>query len=656
MRIVRRGLKVGGNLLVLFMMIAGLGALAPQAHAAQYEATVTFTSVQATDQGITLTGSVRNTGTDPLYRAQVVLWRDRTPLTTPTQLDTALAADPTADTGDRILQDSSVTTICSGTGTFIPNDTADFSVSASWDDLGITADGAYLVGVHVRGADVSWGSLVTIGRGRTLVTVATHTQATASTVVPLTSAPSLLHDSVFLDDHLASELTGRLSTFLALAHKPGTTWAIDPALLHAITVMSQGYQVVDGSTTVDGLGQARATAWLASFATLDRSWGYRLPWGNPDLALGALLDDPTIVDTALAAQAAQTDAPDIARLPLLIRASNAHVDDAFLSYVAPLHPSVVLAQATSSALLPEGPPTTVPQQGVLLATAPVAYPTGPGPDAATPLQLTQRALADDAVSDGTVIRVIESEADALVANRPWPSWVTPVTLSSIPVTQAWTPDMSLGQPAGPLTQDITASLDQARTATATYASLIGDAATVSAATTPALAAITSQSWDSTSDAEGYADAVTAWISSILARVTLTVTPEVTLTARTSTFPVTVSNKLSVPVYVRIATQTPPADSSPGYLSIPTTDVWTIHPGDNLSIPLPATVLREGEVQVTVGLTTTDGQTWDAHATVKIDAKTSAWMGWAVVGSAIVLLVVGTFLRVRNRQRHKTKEA
>ncbi|MDR0284187.1 MAG: hypothetical protein LBI33_04760, partial [Propionibacteriaceae bacterium] len=372
---------------------AGVGWPAPPAHAAESAATVTFASVVTDDTGVTLTGTVTNTGTNPLYNAQVVFWHQIAPLTTTDQLNDALAADPTADTGDRLPESPAV--IASGKNTFGPGQTAYFTVSASWADLKVSGDGAYLVGVHVRGAVTVRSALSTVGRGRTLVTMATTTTAAQATVVMLTSAPSRLHDNIFTDDHLAGELAGRLTTLLGLAHLGGVSWVIDPALYSEIATMASGYQVqgIGPSELVAGTGEAAAAAWLTSFATLDPASGYRLPWGNPDLGFGlathntSLLIDKTetlLADTATAPVAPTatpgspaTPAPptpdpiDIAHLPLLIHPANNLVNSDFLTYIAPLEPDIVLAATPASTTL---------DHGSLLATQTTAYPDGPGPD------------------------------------------------------------------------------------------------------------------------------------------------------------------------------------------------------------------------------------------------------------------------------------
>jgi len=638
MRIARTTWRTTRYLAVVCLVLLASLAWTPCAHAAaQYEASVEFTSILSDETGVTLSGTVTNTGTDPLYRAQVVFWRDRTPLTTHDQLDAALAADPESDTGDRILEDDSVTVIVSGRETFDPGQTADFTVVASWDDMSIRADGVYLVGVHVRASASLWGSLVTIGRGRTLVTVAQNDSSSTATVVMLTSAPALLHDNVFVDDHLADDLRTRLSVLLDLAQKPGVSWVVDPALIFEVTQMARGYEVMDiAGTTTPGTGRTQATTWLSLFQTLNRDQGYRLPWGNPDLALGA----STGVDLISPSQSKDLPVSELQSLPLVVRAGNGLADDNFLTSIASLQPDIILAQAGSDAVTP---------QGVLLNSMATPYPGGPGPDADTPLQQRQRAVAEDALSDHN-IRVIETESDAALASEPLPGWVTPIPLSSIPATTTWTTDLARGQAAGPLTTQVFVGTDEVHTTIITYASLINDPDAAAAATAIPRALLASQSWSGDEAAASYAATVEQWLRSILSSVSLTATPEVSLTSRTASFPVTVVNKLTVPVYVRVIAQPVPDTSSPANITIPTTDVVTIQPGDKLSPILSPTVIREGDVDVILTLTTQDGYELNSSASVLIHASESSWMGWVVVGAAAILFIVGTFLRVRSKSR------
>ena len=668
MRIVRT-IRTSLYLAVACLIITASMAI-PMAHAEpQYEATVVFTGIVVNDEGVTLTGTIINTGTDPLYRVQVVFWRDRTPLRTHDQLAEALAADPDLDTGDRMQDDDATAVICSGTTSFDPAQSADFTVSATWDEMDISADGVYLTGVHVRAASVSWGSLVTIGRGRTLATVANATSALTSTVVMLTSAPSLLHDNVFIDDHLADELQGRLATLLDLARQPGVSWVVDPALIDEISRMAEGYEVLATDTppdrttpttppgrtapttpsggpvattppTTPGTGTAQATTWLATFRTLNQAQGYRLPWGNPDLALAA----STGADLISPSQSENLPMYDLENLPLVVHAANGQADDAFLTTITPLDPDIVLADASSNAVL---------THGVLLATMPVPFPGGPGPDADTPLQQKQRLLADDATNTVS-IRVISTEEDAALASGSNPAWATPILLGAIQVSTPWEPGLSHGAPAGTLTAAALDGVREAQASAATYASLIVDPTATATQTASSLARLASQSWTGDAPAAAYSQGVNEWIGSILDGVVLTASSEISLTSHTASFPVTVTNKLDVPVTVRVVCDTVPTGYSPANLTVPTSDVETIQPGDKIPVLLSPSVVRDGDADVVLTLTTQDGYVLASSTTVRIHASSSSWMGWTVVGAAAILFCVGTFLRVRAKSRTTSK--
>ena len=617
--------------LLVGVLLGGLGVPSAQA-AVSYEVGIAFTSVVANATGITLAGTATSTGTDSLYKVQVVLWGDSDTITTEDSLQAVLALDPDSDPGDRVAADSATAIIVSGTTTFVPGQTADFTVSATWDDLGVTADGAYLVGVHVRASAESWGPLVTIGHGRTLVTRSAGTSSQA-TLVELASAPSLVYDDVFVDDHLAEELAGRLSTLIDLARRPGVSWAIDPALYHEISVMSEGYQVIDDSGLVEGSGQALAIVWLSQYAQLDQQAGYRLPWGNPDLAAAATLPDTAPIINAQAAIAAN---PQLARLPLLVRPANGEVDQGFLNFIEPLHPAVVLAQARTHATW---------GRAVLLDTHLVAYPAGiDGEGTDADLQRLQRAWAEDLIDPDAAIRVIADPADTALASQPIPPWANTVLLNSIRPTTPWTSDLSYAPSAG--VRDLVAPAVAANQAISIYSSLINDPESANSLVAPQMAALSSQS--STNEAAvAYGQAVADWVSSITSAVSIIASPEVTLTDRTSVFPVTVVNNLSVPVRVQISAVEPDRMQISN-ISITGSGVVTVQPHDKLTITIATTVLREGEAETQLQLATADGQPVNQPVTVHIKASITAWMGWVVVGSAIVLFTVGTIVRVKTK--------
>jgi hypothetical protein len=612
----------------------------PPAHGVQFEASATLTDVRVTSTGITLVGTTTNTGTDPLYRSQVVLWIDTDPLTTPSQLALALASDPELDTGNRILSPSAMVELTTSDATFAAGATSGFTVSATWKELGITQDATYLAGVHIRGSEARNGSPVTIGRGRTLVTHTTTPQVSQALVVLFTSPPSLLNESVFTDDHLAEELAGRLATLLTLAEKKNATWVIDPRLLLEVTIMAQGYSVWDGTTTIEGEGSPLAQEWLDRFNNLSEDLGCRLPWSDPDLSLG-FTSGTDVVTPALSAEQAN---PHLEDLPLLIRPRNGQISDDFLQYVTDLHPDYVLGST---------PTSMVWESGVLLDTMINPFPPGPGPGPAdTRTQRIQRATAESAVSPTPLIRVIQTAEEAAMT---LPSWVTTVPLSSLTTQEPWSPHRLTGDVEGTLSKEILASLATAQATVNRYADLIGDDEAAQVLTTVPIASIISQSWSGDEPAAHYAQAVDTWLREIMSLVTISAPSQVSLTSRTSIIPVTIANGLSVPVSIRVSARVVAVPTSPALVSVIPSEVIQVGPGDRLSIHLSSRILREGEVDAVLNLTSPSGTPLESEATVRISARASAWMGWLVMGSAFILFVAGTFLRVRTAKKARQEE-
>ena len=626
--------------LIAVLAVVPLTLAPPAAQAVQYNATIAFTGVLTTDAGVTLTGIVENTGTDPLHQVEVVLWGGTPAITTAQALDAVLASDPQSETADALTTPGATAVIVAGDVAFAAGQTAAFTVTATWADLGAMGPGAYLTGVYVHASDVPEAPLVTIGWGRTLVTHSAFPAASAL-VVLMTSAPAWLHDAVFLDDHLAGELAGRLLTLVQFAGRPGVTWVIDPALLRAVTVMAGGYEVAQGTTTTPGTGQAAATTWLDAFRLLDMANGYRLPWGNPDLALGLAHHDPALLTNAQAAAAAD---PALDPLPLAVRAANGRVDDAFLTYIAPLAPAAVLAETMSSA---------VAGSTAVLATPPEPFPAGltTGDDAG--LQTIQRALADNWIAPGPLVRVVDTVAAAGLAGRLLLRGVPIVPLRDITVTTPWSPALARGTPAGPLTAAALTPVASVGTVTDAYASLVADPAAADALVAAQRSLMLSQSWPGDAAAGTYATAVAAWVRTLMAGVTLTAPADVSLTARVTSFPVTITNTLTVPVSVRITGRSTPTGIRPANITIPAVDTQVVEPGVKMTLVMSPTVLREGDADLRLQLTTPSGVAIGTPVVLPVHAAITAWMGWAVVGAAFVLFAVGTYLRVRTKGRSRS---
>src|SRR5674476_103237 len=160
--------------LALLVLVSAF-AFHPPAYAADTAVDVKLTTSEIIGTGadavLHLAGTVTNTGTSTLYTVQVLTWRDTTPITSRTQLATALAASPTATTGARLTTPGSFQAITGSPKPWAPGASSPFTVTSKLSDLGLTATGVYLVGVHVRAAIDMSASYQTLGRARTLATV-----------------------------------------------------------------------------------------------------------------------------------------------------------------------------------------------------------------------------------------------------------------------------------------------------------------------------------------------------------------------------------------------------------------------------------------------------------------------------------------------------
>jgi hypothetical protein len=189
---------------------------------------------------------------------------------------------------------------------------------------------------------------------------------------------------------------------LKAANTGKTTFAVDPALIDELKIMSAGYQVLDSEgTTSAGTGQADATRWLRGFETLQGAHdGYRLLYGSPDVA--ALVHDgqESILDDAANANKLVESTRS---LPLLILPGGGAADEAAAKAAAALHPAAILLADTSA----RGPATPVlagPDGVPIIRFTAAANKGGPGPDPReTAVHVHQRMLTESWI-DATAAR------------------------------------------------------------------------------------------------------------------------------------------------------------------------------------------------------------------------------------------------------------
>ena len=222
---------------VVGLLLGGLVG-APPAHAAEPVALVSITlktmepAVPDRDGEITVTGTVKNITDQPLFRLKAIFWRNQAPITDREGFDQALVSESNDPLGTRKIEVFQEL-FTEADPNLDPGETADFTLTARVADLELApTDGIYLMGVHVLQA----GNVFAVGRARVFVPLVAEEvpePLQLSTLVVLSSRPSLVREGVLSDEHLAREIgpKGRLTRLLKAADRAGTSFAIDPALI-----------------------------------------------------------------------------------------------------------------------------------------------------------------------------------------------------------------------------------------------------------------------------------------------------------------------------------------------------------------------------------------------------------------------------------------
>lgn len=677
---------------VLVALLAGLAVVlgvgpSPSASAAEPEALVSITlttltpSLPARDGTITVTGRVTNVTKERLYRLQAIFWRDQGPITTPEGVEQALASESNVPLGNR-ASDYYDDLYTADDPYLEPGASATFTLTAPVASLQLSpTDGVYLMGVHV----LQNGVPVAVGRARTFVPVLADEPAgrlQLTSLVVLSSQPSLLRRGVLVDDHLADEVRsgGRLDELLSAADSAGTSFAVDPELVEELTTMKDGYtvQTGDGPATT-GTGRADAIRWLSRFASLQATRdGFRLLYGSPDLAAlvhsgqSSLLTD--IVDAGRRVSAT-------ASLPLLVLPAGGYADEATVRAAEQLRPAAIML---SDASAPGDSPLLAGLSTGSGSAAPIVRYSngssgggGPGPDPrTTPVQLRQRALADswvEATAAGSSatqgrVRLITSTAQ-VQGDDPGVAapWVTPSTLGALLTGRPARWDQQLVYPDTAVAAELTiGELGSLRTfarRTATYAELLVDGDDTKVDGQAAVARMASAAWRE-NDRERrllLAPQQAALDAVLLDGIQISSSPKFTTIAREGLeFPITVKNLLPVDpddeevnavnlTLVFVSDQERRLAVKP--LSFP-----EVAAGTNVTKNAQVTARANGTVPVKAQLQTADGTPVGRPLTIDVRVTQNGTTGWAIAGAAMVVFLGGTALRIRRVGRIRTAEA
>ncbi|WP_375424448.1 hypothetical protein [uncultured Friedmanniella sp.] len=632
------------------------------------------------DSTITVTGSVTNVTKDRLYRLQAIFWRNQAPITTAEGIEQALDSDSNVPLGARQQQVY--------TDLYAPDDpyleagaSAAFTLRVKVADLQLSpSDGIYLMGVHV----LQNGVPVAVGRARTFVPVLEEPPASRlqmTSLVVLSSRPSLMRRGVLVDDHLAAEVEagGRLDDLLSAADSPGTSFAVDPALIEELDTMKDGYTVQkgDGASTT-GRGRSSAAAWLARFASVQATRdGFRLLYGSPDVAA---LVHARQTDVLTDAVEAGRRVSSTASLPLLVLPGNGYADAGTVQAAERLHPAAIVL---SDASVAEDNPLLAAPDGTTGEAAPIVrYSSatsgggGPGPDPrTTPVQLRQRALADSwvqasATSSSTQgrVRLITSpkqvQGDDPGVQAPW---VTPSTLGALldGTPAAW--DATFDYPDAALAAELTAGqLRSLRTfahSSTTYAELLAHPGDARESGQAAVAAAASTSWRGDDrqrrlllvPQQSALDAVLVGGLEIRSQRKVS-----TIAQQGVRFPITVKNLLPVDpddddvnvVNLRLVF----VSDNPQRLTIKPIAFDPLSAGQSATENALVTARANGTVPVRAQLETMSGTPVGRPLTIDVRVTQNGTTGWAIAGAAMVVFLGGTALRIRRVGRARTATA
>ena len=632
-------------------------------------------------QKVTISGRITNTSDIELSNLQIAYWRSLDPITSAEGMNRALASAANDPLGARAQDGSIYVNIPSENNrTLKPGKSTTFTISATLAQLELPdIDGVYLVGVHLRGRTEPYGQDITLGRGRVFLPVVAKSpkeKVRQVSVVILTSRPSLLRTGVLSDDHLADELgsDGRLTRMLEAAGARGTSFAVDPALVEEAQTVAGGYRIQEPDGTLrDGSGAAAAQAWLSRLASLIRTGdGYRLPYGNPDIA--ALVHNGRSDLLAEAVQTgAQVEATD--SLPLVVLPGDGAADQQIVEAAAGFEPAAILLSDTTLPDATESPVLRGPNRSTLVRYTAAASGGGPGPAPRnTPAKVQQRMLSDTWIAaksasagspPGRVRLITEPSQTAGSDNALKADWFAAATLSQLlagkPVS--WSGEYRYTDSARsaelPVTQLV--ATQQLESQFETYADLLVEPAAARNEAATAVLRSVSLSWrDAPKAAQRYTSAVADQLSDLLRRqVSITAPAKVSTTGRSGTFPITVRNLLPVgndPNDNAIRVRVVFVSAASQRLTVAPLEIPPVEAGQAETAIAQVDAQTNGTVQVRVGLETVGGEQVGQTTAIEVRATQAGTTGWLIAIAAGIVLIGTTVLRIRqvNKERAATE--
>ncbi|GAB3810920.1 hypothetical protein GCM10028820_01280 [Tessaracoccus terricola] len=626
-------------LLAALLVLVASVAVAPTARAEDgltIDVTITDVSTPVLDlsdpeQVVEISGTIINTSATRVRYVAINFWQSSDPITTDDELAAAIDSAPMVPLGERTEpwseESGHIQVITRGNDEwFEPGDRATFKVHATVADLALPTDEAvYRLGVHVRGIPEAGDGNVTVGRGRILV-VASQDALEIAPVVKLAAAPTRLATGEFVDDSLLTDIEGRLGQLLDTAETDGTTVLLDPSLLAEATALGEPHVVGDEEHE----GHESAADWARRARALATDGdALRLPFANPDIPRTVAQDNlAQVMDwqaTAVASEPTRS-------LPLAVDLGEG-ATDADTARLGQFGIGTIFADN----VIGEGTGTG----GIVGVDQIEQTGMGPGGRDSDAQHLTRR-LAEEFVAESPRVYLLRTPADVAALGTLEHNTLVPVPDNGGGTAQ-FAPTAQVPQPR----LELLAQLEEIRSRAQFLQDLTGES-------DPELLDVLSAKASSS----GFVDeaAAIAYVDAHpLAtvdtnQVTITAAQQLVMGSRTNDFPVTVTNGLDFPVTVRLVFDS----ASPQRIHVPPTDFVTIDPGQNLSVNISPEATSNGVVAVEASLQTRGEENFGLPVTMEITATNLGSVGWIIIIVSGVVVLGGTFLRIRAVQREKAK--
>ncbi|TDD72243.1 hypothetical protein E1262_02670 [Jiangella aurantiaca] len=645
--------------------------------------------------GLTLTGTVRNTGDAPLQEVRAMIRLSGNRVESRSEIR-EIGTDEELYWGSRPgdgLDDVA--------DTLEPGQGETFTVTITNEQLGFDTSGVYVVGIDILASPPGSGDRERVTTSRTVVPwIESPDELPAVPVAmlwPLAARPALLPDDTLTDETLAEQLGADqpLSAVLEAAADAPVTWAVDPDLLDTVSVLADGYRVVSPEGPIDGT-QANADAalaWRERFDEVTQDHDvWMMPYALPDV--GALEEHDPPLATELTQQSLAAADAAAERLPSATGGvawlDDGSVTDEVLTTLADAGARTVVVpsgavQPTDDAdadaeddggsggdgeggalgEITAGDHTlrvVSADAGLSSAIADAAAHDDPTAGAA---DLQQRWIAETAMV-ALAAAGDDTEPPLLVAAPPvrwrpadpipqslvaaWTSstWVEPVGLTDrIDTVDA--PEVSAAPSEGTtvLPEANVAATAQLRDDATQYATLLADPEDVTTALDHATLRSASTGWrDRPDTGVSYARGIGDGLTRRVEQVSINVPESVTLSSRTGSFPLTVTNELPEAVNVRLEVQS----ENPDRLRISEVETQEMGPGEQKLVEVTAQAAANGRVPIEVQLTTDDGRPIGHPVATVVNATEYGTIGWVIVGGAGALFL-GAIVRrtLRNRR-------